>query len=210
MARLIHVPASTVAAAKSNLQAPSLPANRFKVSRPGRPAVVEPWFELTPQLPWVDSRVTAGSGGVVAWLEIYGGVTRPGTLSTSTEPRTDEAEVVLAGNPVPRGTGAPDAVTGFGRSCSMRVAVLAQDVDPARQLLLIVPARGADPYERASYQTFLGLHPMTEDEVRGDDRIAVLLDVPADGKLDLEVWIRLCGTGPDDAIALAGAVGILL
>lgn len=210
MARLIEVSAASVAQARTRLSAPAMAGGRFKVSRPGTPAMLEPWFELTPRLPCIDSRVSVGSGGVVAWLETYGGVTGPALARPSTGDAVGDDEIVLAGNPAPPGTPGPESVEGFRRQCAIRVAIMAQDLEPNRQLLLIIPARGLGPTGEATFQVFLASHALAQDQVRGDDRLAVLLQVPSDGRLCNELWIRLCGHGPDAAVGIRGVQGILL
>jgi hypothetical protein len=208
MARLLHVGAAMVVAARNRLAPPTPAPAGFKATRPGEPSVVEPWFELSPRVPSVDTRVGSSAGiGVVAWLEVYGSSLGPGRPLAGA---SEGLEVVLAGNPVPVGTPGPDDPSVFRRHCCLRLCAIAEDLREGHQLLLVVPVRGLGPTDDATVQVFAGTQALDQPRITGDDRIALVADAPADGRFGLEVWLRLCGDHPHAAVGVRGAQGFLL
>jgi hypothetical protein len=96
MARLLHVGARMVVAQRRKLTPPTPSSSGFKATRPGEPTVVEPWFEVSPRVPSVDTRVATSAGvGVVAWLELFGATVGPGR---GIDRGTESVQAVLAGN----------------------------------------------------------------------------------------------------------------
>ena len=202
MARLLHVGANVLLAQRDCMRPPP-EGGGVKVARPRTPTTVEPWFELSPRHPLVDSRVREGIEGVAASLETFGGVTGPAV------PTDREAEeVVLGGHPVPGGTLAPDDLAHFDRQCTARVAVAAQGLARPRECLVVVAVRGLG--ERGvRVQAFVGRELVGEDLVVGDDRVAALFELHGED-VSFELRLRLAGPDRDSMLGIRGVLGYLL
>ena len=197
-----------VANGRRKLIPPTPTSSGFKATRPGEPSVVEPWFEVSPRVPSVDTRVGSSVGlGVVAWLEVFGGAVGPGrALAHSPE----GIDVVVAGDPVPPGTPGPENPILFRRQCCLHLSVMAEQMRDDQQMLAVIPARGLGPSDDALVQVFAGVHALGQVRVVGDDRIAIVVDAPSDGVMGIDFWIRLCGEDQSAAVGFRGAQGFLL
>jgi hypothetical protein len=143
----------------------------------------------------------------VAWLEVFGGSVGPGRALAHSP---DGIDVVVSGNPVPAGTPGPDDPTVFRRHCCLHLSVMAEQMRDDQQMLVVIPTRGLGRADDAVVQVFAGLHALGQFRVIGDDRIAIVVDAPADGTLGIEFWVRLCGEDQDAAVGFRGAQGFLL
>ncbi len=204
----MHIDATLLHGPQPSFPTSSLSTASWKAARPRDPALVEPWFELSPRRPSIDTRVSATTGGVAAILESYGGITGPGLAARGRD--TDLEEIVLGGNPVPPGTPAPDHPHAYQRQCTIRIAVAAESLRRGQQCLLVASVRALDEFERSVVQTLVGRTLVSEDVVVGDDRLALLLDAPADGAFGCEIWLRLAGTGRDARLGFRGVQAFLL
>jgi hypothetical protein len=204
MARLIHVPTQLVVP-RPRRAAPRGDDPAARVSRPSGAGVLDPWFELTPFAPSVDSRVTPGVGvGVMAQLRTYGGVTAPGLGTSDAGPR----EVVLGGNTAPLHAAAPSSDDELRRQCTVSLRLFASGLASGRQCLLIYALRGRDSQERASVQVLVEHHPIEATTIVGDDRLPLLIELHDGGDLDTSLWLRLCGDGA--RLGVVGVAGFLL
>ena len=205
MARLHHVRLQTVVAQRST-EAPATGGPSWKASHPIPHGAVEPWFQLTPRVPSIDTRVgRSGEVGVAAVLECFGAVTGPSAML----PGGTEASAVLGGQPAAPGTPAPAAAAEFGRHSHVKIAVDAEGLSSGRQCLLVIAVRGLGTSERAAVQIFAGTAFVGEDQVQGEDRLAVLLDVPDHGRLAIDLRLRLVG-GLATRLAIHGVDAHLL
>jgi hypothetical protein len=205
MARLHHVSRELLARAGRGPE-PG-PAPTWRPGRPRGAVGVEPWFQLTPDAPSADTRVGAGLG-VVATLETFGGITGP-TLH-GLDPDADPPPVVLGGAAMPPGSAPPDRAIDFARGCAIRIVLRAADLGRDRQGLIVVGLRGETPPRHAIVQSFVGLAPVAEDAVTGEDRLAFALDAGAGGGLSVDLVLRLCGADPGVRLGVRGVVGYLL
>lgn len=205
MARLHHVAAATVLA-QWPADGPSTGGPTWKPSHPTPVGAVEPWFALTPRVPWVDNRLgTKSDAGVAATLETFGGVTGPSALV----PGSESAPAVLGGQAVPPGTPSPPTVGEFSRYSHARIALDAEGIPTGHQCLLLVAVRALPPREVAAVQLFVGTDHIADDPITGEDRLALVVDVPDGGRLALDIRLRLVG-GPTERLAILGVAGHLL
>lgn len=203
MARLIHIGAG-ILIAQRNAMRPPPDTGGAKASRPRTPAPVEPWFELSPRHPLVDSRVREGIEGVAASLETHGGITGPMVHADR-----DADEVVLGGIHVASGTLAPEDLSVFDRQCTARIAVAAQGLARPRECLIIAAVRGLGPPRRARVQSFVGHELVGEDIVDGDDRIAALVELRGEDVV-FDLRLRLAGPEREARLGVRGVQAFLL
>lgn len=168
---------------------------------------MEPWFQLTPDAPSADTRIGAGPG-IVATLETFGGVTGP--VVHGGELEGDPPAVVLGGAAGVPGSPAPARTADFTRGCAVRILLRADELGPERQALIIVGLRGDPAPRHAVVQSFVGLQPIAEDLVSGEDRLAFAVDAAADGGLAVDLVLRLCGIDSAVRLGVRGVVGYLL
>jgi hypothetical protein len=203
VARLIHVGYGVLLAQRDAMRPPP-DGGGMKASRPRLPTAVEPWFELSPRHPLVDSRVREGIEGVAASLETFGGVTGPNIVVDR-----EIDEIVLGGHHVASGTLAPEDLSAFDRQCTARIAVAADGLARPRECLVVAAVRGLGAENRARVQTFVGRELVAEDFVYGDDRIAALVELRGDDVV-FELRLRLAGPEHDAKLSIRGVHGTLL
>jgi len=202
MARLHHITVDTVVAQRPRT-GPATLGPTWKPSHPTPLGAIDVWFSLTPSVPSVDNLTGLDSElGVAATLETFGGVTGP----TAARPGSEPFAAVLGGQAVAAATPAPATVDEFARHSHARLALAAQGLGAGRQCLIIAALRATGPTERAAVQLFAGTQFIGEDAVHGDERIAVLIDVPENGRLALDLRLRLVG-GPATRVAILGVQG---
>ncbi|MCA9709182.1 MAG: hypothetical protein KDK70_25280 [Myxococcales bacterium] len=209
MARLHHVSREQLLALRPSLQGPRVGEASWKAAHPEGPdAALPAWFSLTPRSPSIDSRVGGSDVELTATLETFGGVTGPRVAALERIGAAEPPAVVLGGNPVPPGTPA-GPVEARTRQCTVRLRLLAEGVPRGRQclVLLAVCALGSGEHR---VQLLLGEATLAEDVIHGEDRLAVLLDVPNDGHLQVDLWLRLCASDAGAQLGVRGAQGHLL
>jgi hypothetical protein len=207
VARLIHLTRRDLVVAAAGFEPVPQASPEWKARRPRETSTLTPWFELTPTSPWIDSRVSErGAPGVAAALQTFGGLTGP-DLRAELYDSARAAQVVLGGNPIAPGTPPPSEPHGFRRQCAVRLAVAADGIEGDRQCLVLVAVHG---FDGAIVQSFAGLHAIGEAAVFGEERVAVLVDVPESGELALDLWFRLCATRPSSRLGVQGIDGFLL
>ena len=210
MARLVHIDAELVRSQRGWMRPPSTGEAAWRATRPRDPGGVEPWFALTPRSPGVDTRVGGSAGpGVAASLETFGGMTGP-AFAAALGDGSGVDEVILGGNPVPLGTPAPEHPKAFDRYSCIRIAIYAEGVARGRQCLLVGSMRARGANDLAGIQTFVGRAPVSEDLLRGEERLALLIDVPEDETFILELRWRLCGSDLETTLGFRGVTGYLL
>lgn len=191
------------------MPSPILAGASWKPARPDAPdAALAPWFSLTPRSPSVDSRVGDSDAELSATLATFGGVTGPRPREAGLPDGVETPPVVLGGNPVPPGT-PPGPVAHRTRQCTARLRIAAEGLGPARQCLVLaaVTALGGRDHR---VQLLLGESSLGEDRVAGEERLAVLLEVPDDGTLRVELWLRLASSDVDAQLGVRGVLGHLL
>lgn len=203
MPRLHHVPLRTVVSQTPSTRL-ATGGPTWKPSHPVPRGAIEPWFSLTPRGSAVDNRtVGAADEGVAATLETFGSVTGP----SATFSGAGEAwPAVLGGQPVAPGTPGPTAEAEFLRHSHACVALDADGLGQGRQCLLLVAVRAVGPTERAAVQVFVGTEFVAEDQIHQEERIAVLVDIADNGRLRIDLRLRLVG-GYDARLALLGVTG---
>lgn len=191
------------------MQGPVAEGFSWKVAHPDGPdAALPAWFSLTPRSPSIDSRVGDSDIELTATMATFGGITGPGLAAAGHGSGAEPPPVTLGGNPLP--PGAPAGPVGArARQCTARLRLLAEGLRSDRQCLVLaaVSALGSGEHR---VQLLLGESVVAEDSIRGEDRIAVLLDVPADGRLLLDLWLRLCSHDPGAQLGIRGFQGHLL
>ncbi len=179
----------------------------WKAVRPeGTGDAVVPWFSLTPRSPSIDSRIGDSDAGLTATMATFGGMTGPRTTIGLAD-GADAPPVVLGGSPVPPGAPA-GPVAARPRHCSVRLRVAAGGVEGDHQLLVLVAVCALSSDCRV--QVLLGELAIGELCIRAEDRIAILVDVPLEGRLLMELWLRLASLDPDARLGLRGIEGHLL
>ncbi|MCX4241027.1 hypothetical protein [Paraliomyxa miuraensis] len=216
MARLLHVTAEQLVAVRAAMRAPMPDGPSWKAARPEAPGeAVAPWFSLTPSSPSFDGRIGGRIGDrigdadveLTATMATFGGVTGPRSATAGLPDGAEPPAVVLGGNPVAPGSAAgPTAMR--SRQCAIRLRVAAEGLASDRQCLVLAAVCGLHPGSRV--QVLLADHTLAELPVNGEDRLAVLLDVPADGMLRLELWLRLASHDAAARLGVRGIVGHLL
>lgn len=209
MALLHYVSREQLRALRAPSPTPEPEGATWKVSHPDGPdAAVPAWFSLTPRSPSIDSRVGASDVELSASMATFGGITGPGVAPARRASGGVPPPVVLGGNPVAPGTpaGALDERT---RQCAVRLRLAAEGLGRGRQCLVLaaVSAVGTGDHR---VQILLGDTTVAEDPVGKDERIAVLLEVPNDGRLQLEMWLRLASSGARAQLGVGGIEGHLL
>jgi hypothetical protein len=207
MARPLYVSRAQLLAVSASMRGPAADGPSWKVVRPEGPgSAVAPWFSLTPRSPSVDSRVGGSDVEITATMATFGGITGP----RSTVGLVDGAEappVVLGGNPVAPGTPA-GPVAARTRQCTVRLRIAAEGVAGDHQCLVLAAVCALSPDCRM--QVLLGELALGELTVAGEDRLAVLVDVPDDGRLVMELWLRLSSRDPEARLGVRGIEGHLL
>lgn len=190
---------------------PKVGAPSWKPARPRTEgAGLRPWFDLTPRSPSIDSRVGANDVELSATLATFGGVTEPGPGATGPDDGAERPPVILGGNPVAPGTPA-GPIEHRSRQCTVRVRVSAEGLSRGRQCLLLAALAALGHPERPHYvQVLLGETVLGEDLITGDDRVGVLFDVPDDGRLALDLWLRLAASEVGARLGVWGVQGHLL
>lgn len=175
----------------------------WKAARPeAGDAALSPWFSLTPRSPSFDSRVGDSDAELSATMATFGGVTGPRGPAQQSE-GTEPPPVVLGGNPVAPGTPA-GAVAARPRQCTVRLRIAAEGLGAGRQCLVLAAVTALAGRDHR-VQLILAETMLGEPPVHRDDRIAILFDVPDDGRLRVELWLRLASS---DAAATLGVRGI--
>ncbi|MCA9652891.1 MAG: hypothetical protein H6712_20740 [Myxococcales bacterium] len=209
MARLHHVSRETLLALRPTMRGPVSEGPSWKASRPDAlDAAIAPWFSLTPRSPSFDSRVGDSDAELSATMATFGGVTGPRARGEGLPEGTEPPAVVLGGNPVAPGTPA-GPVAMRPRQCSVRLRLSAEGLAPGRQCLVLVAVATMGGRDHR-VQLMLGETMLGEDRVRGEDRLGVLLDVPDDGRLLLELWLRLASSDAEAHLGVRGIQGHLL
>ncbi len=189
------------------MRGPAVDGPTWKAVRPdGTAGAVPPWFSLSPRSPSVDSRVGGSDLELSATMATFGGITGP----RSTVGLLDDAEpplVVLGGNPVAPGTPA-GPVGARQRQCTVRLRMAAEGIDGDHECLVIAAVCALSHDCRV--QVLLGELGLGELTVVGEDRIAVLVEVPDDGRLVMELWLRLCSPDSEARLGVRGIEGHLL
>lgn len=189
------------------MRGPAADGPTWKAVRPdGTGQAVAPWFSLTPRSPSVDSRIGGSDVELSATMATFGGLTGP----RSTVGLVDGAEpppVVLGGNPVAPGTPA-GPVAARPRQCTVRLRLAAEGIAGDHQCLLLAAVCALSPDCRV--QVLLGELALGELTVHGEDRLAILVEVPDDGRLVMELWLRLCSLDPEARLGVRGIEGHLL
>jgi len=181
----------------------------WKVTHPDGPDTAVPaWFSLTPRSPSIDSRVGGSDVELSATMATFGGITGPQVDSSRRGGSAEPPPVVLGGNPVAPGTpaGAPHERS---RQCAVRLRLSADGLGRGRQCLVLaaVSALGTGDHR---VQLLMGDTTVAEDLVGKDDRLALLLEVPDDGRLLVELWLRLASTDARAQLGVRGVQGHLL
>lgn len=209
MARLHHVSREQLMALRSSMQGPVAEGSAWKVTHPDGPdAAVPAWFALTPRSPSIDSRVGDSDVELTATMATFGGITGPQVVASAHPGGAEAPAVVLGGNPVAPGTPAGPA-RARTRQCTVRLCLAAEGLARGRQCLVLAAVRAMGSGEHV-VQLLLAETILGEDLVRGEDRLAVLLDVPDDGRLRLELWLRLCSHDTGAQLGVRGIQGHLL
>lgn len=207
MARPLYVSRTQLLAVSASMRGPAADGPTWKAVRPdGTGQAVAPWFSLTPRSPSVDSRVGGSDVELSATMATFGGITGPRT----TVGLVDGAEpppVVLGGNPVAPGTPA-GPVAARPRQCTVRLRLAAEGIAGDHQCLVLAAVCALSPDCRL--QVLLGELALGELTLAGEDRLALLVEVPDDGRLVLELWLRLCSLDPDARLGVRGIEGHLL
>jgi len=190
------------------MRGPLASGTSWRAARPDPPATaVQPWFSLTSRSPSIDSRVGDHEVELSATLATFGGVTGP--ASEAGHPDAIETPpIVLGGNPVAPGSPA-GPTTERSRQCTACLRVAAEGIPRSRQCLVLaaVSALGSGDHH---VQSILGDAMLGEDLIVGDDRVALLFDLPNDGHFVLELWLRLASLDRDARLGLRGFQGHLL
>jgi hypothetical protein len=202
----LYVSRAQLLAVRSSMRGPAADGPTWKAVRPdGAADAVAPWFALTPRAPSIDS-VGGSDIELTATMATFGGITGP----RSTVGLLDGAEpppVVLGGNPVAPGTPA-GPVGARSRQCSVRLRVAAEGIVGDHQCLVLAAVCGLSTDCRV--QVLLGELALGELTVAAEDRIAILVDVPDDGQLLVELWLRLASLDPEARLGVRGIEGHLL
>lgn len=206
MARPVYVSREQLLAVRTSMRGPAADPS-WKAARPeGTGDAVAPWFSLSPRSPSIDSHVGGSDVELSATMATYGGLTGPRT----TVGLVDGAEpppVVLGGNPVAPGTPA-GAVAVRPRQCAVRLRVAAEGIVGDHQLLVLVALCSLSPDCRV--QVLLGELALGELTIGAEDRVAILVEVPEDGRLLVELWLRLASLDADARLGVRGIQGHLL
>lgn len=207
MARPLYVSRTQLLAVSASMRGPAADGPTWKAVRPdGTGEAVAPWFSLSPRSPSVDSRIGGSDVEISATMATFGGITGP----RSTVGLIDGAEpppVVLGGNPVAPGTPA-GPIAARSRQCSLRLRLAAEGIAGDHQCLVLTAVCGLSPDCRV--QVLLGELVLGELVIAGEDRIALLVEVPEDGHLVMELWLRLCSPDPEARLGVRGIEGHLL
>lgn len=208
MAKLLHVTAEQLVAVRSAMRAPVPDGPTWKASRPeGVGEAVAPWFTLTPSSPSFDSRIGDTDVELTATMATFGGVTGPRSATAGLLDSAEPPPVVLGGNPVAPGSPAGAAALRM-RQCTVRLRLTSEGLASDRQCLVLAAVCGLHPGCRV--QVLLAEHTLAELPVGSEDRISVLLDVPTDGLLRVELWLRLASHDAAARLGVRGIVGHLL
>lgn len=208
MARLLHVTAEQLVAVRPAMRAPVPDGPAWKAARPEPTGeAVSPWFTLTPSSPSFDSRVGDTDVELTATMATFGGVTGPRSATAGLLDGADPPPVVLGGNPVAPGS-PPGPVALRARQCSVRLRLASEGLAADRQCLVLAAVSGLHPGCRV--QVLLAELALAELSVASEDRLAVVFDVPPDGLLRVELWLRLASHDPAARLGVRGFVGHLL
>ncbi len=187
---------------------PDGPGASWRAARPSGPdAALSAWFSLTPRNPCIDSRIGGSDVELSATLATFGGITGPGTAN-ATDGSPAPPSVILGGNAVAPGSPA-GPVADRTRQCAVRLRVAAEGLNAGRQCLVLATlcALGRGDHH---VQSLLGEVALFECPIAGQDRIAVLFDVPHDGRLLVELWLRLAAKDSSAQLGVHGIAGHLL
>lgn len=168
---------------------------------------MEPWFALTPLSPLIDSRVGAGGIELSTTLATFGGVTEPqreGSANASDPP----PGVIVGGAALPPGSPA-GPLADRERHSGLRLHLSAEGLGPRRQCMILAAVVACGLGDHA-VQSLLGDVVLGEDPIEGEDRIALLIDVPANGRLSLTLWLRLISSHARSRLGIHGVEGHLL
>ena len=165
-------------------------------------------FPLTPRSPSIDSRVGDSDVELTATMATFGGITGPRVAPARRTNGTEPPPVVLGGNPMPPGT-PPGPALERSRHCAVRLRLAAEGLGRGRQCLVLaaVSAVGTGDHR---VQILLGDTSVAEDPVGKNDRLVLLLEVPNDGRLLVELWLRLASLDIGAQLGIHGFQGHLL
>jgi hypothetical protein len=207
VARPLYVTRTQLLAVSASMRGPATDGPTWKAVRPDASgSAVAPWFSLTPRSPSVDSRIGGSDVELSATLSTYGGVTGPRTTAGLVD-GAEPPPVVLGGNPVAPGA-PPGPVAARSRQCAVRLRIATEGIAGEHQCLVLAAVCALCPDCRV--QVLLGEVALGELTLAGEDRVAVLVDVPDDGRLVMELWLRLCSLDPDARLGVRGIEGHLL
>jgi hypothetical protein len=207
VARPLYVSRAQLLAVRTSMRGPAADGQSWKAVRPDATGdAVAPWFALTPRSPSIDSRIGGSDIELTATMATFGGVTGPrSTIGLVDGP--EPPPVVLGGNPVAPGTPA-GPVAARPRQCSMRLRIAAEGIVGDHQCLVLAAVCGLSPDCRV--QVLLGELALGELTVTSEDRVAILVEVPDDGRLVVELWLRLASLDPEARLGVRGIEGHLL
>ena len=207
MARPLYVSRAQLLVVSASMRGPAADGPSWKAVRPdGTGEAVAPWFSLTPRSPSVDSRIGGSDVELSATMATFGGITGPRTTAGLVD-GAEPPPVVLGGNPAPPGTPA-GPIAARPRQCAVRLRIAAEGIAGDHQCLVLAAVSALSPDCRV--QVLLGELALGELTVIGEDRIAILVEVPEDGRLVMELWLRLCSPDPDARLGVRGIEGHLL
>lgn len=211
MARPLYVSRTQLLAVSASMRGPAADGPSWKAVRPeGGGEAVAPWFSLTPRSPSVDSRIGGSDVELSATMATFGGITGPRSttgIEGGLEGDAEPPPVVLGGNPVAPGTPA-GPVAARPRQCAVRLRIAAEGIAGDHQCLLLAAVCALSPDCRV--QVLLGELALGELTLYGEDRLAILVEVPDDGRLVMELWLRLCSLDPEARLGVRGIEGHLL
>jgi hypothetical protein len=207
VARPLYVSRTQLLAVSASMRGPAADGPTWKAVRPeGSGEAVAPWFSLTPRSPSVDSRIGGSDVELSATMATFGGITGPRTVVGLVD-GAEPPPVVLGGNPVAPGTPA-GLVAARSRQCAIRLRLAAEGIAGDHQCLVLAAVCALSPDCRV--QVLLGELVLGELVLAGEDRLALLVEVPEDGHLVMELWLRLCSPDPDARLGVRGIEGHLL
>jgi hypothetical protein len=207
VARPLYVTRTQLLAVSASMRGPAADGPSWKAVRPdGTGEAVAPWFSLTPRSPSVDSRIGGSDVELSATMATFGGITGP-RAAVGLEGGAEPPPVVLGGNPLAPGTPA-GPVAARPRQCTVRLRIAAEGIAGDHQCLVLAAVCALSPDCRV--QVLLGELVLGELTIVGEDRLASLVEVPDDGRLVLELWLRLCSLDPEARLGVRGIEGHLL
>jgi hypothetical protein len=114
---------------------------------------------------------------------------------------------VLGGTMAPPGTLVPERLDALRRDAALRLSLQATVPEGGRQILVLLSLVACGPIV---LQLSLGPRPLGHLTMHAETRAAVLVDVPSDGLVAVDLRARACSLDPEALLAVLGAVGHLL